>query len=74
MARILWKTSVVLEDDTVGAFATEATSMRTRAELARRKLTGNGEGGLVFAIDEEGNADANETEDSYDALVPGYFR
>jgi len=74
MARILWKTSVVLEDDTVGSYAAEAISMRTRAELARRKLTGNGEGGLVFTIDEEGNADANETEDSYDALVPGYFR
>lgn len=74
MARILWKTSVVLEDDAVGAYAAESTSKRTRAELARRKLTGNGEGNLVFTLDEHGNVDPNETEDSYDALVPGYFR
>jgi hypothetical protein len=74
MARILWKTSVVLESDTFGTYAKEADEMRIRAEVARRVLTGNGEGGLVIAIDEEGNADPGETEDSYDALVPGYFR
>ena len=48
--------------------------MRIRAEVARRILMGNGEGGLVIAIDEEGNADPAEEENSYDALVPGYFR
>jgi hypothetical protein len=74
MARILWKTSEVLNDDTFGTYKVEADEMRIRAEVARRDLTNSGEGGLVFAIDEEGNADAIEIEDSYDNLVPGYFR
>jgi hypothetical protein len=74
MARILWKTSVVLESDTFGRYQNEANEMRIRAEVARRLLTGNGEGGVVIALDEEGNVDAGETEDSFDALVPGYFR
>jgi hypothetical protein len=74
VARILWKTSVVLEDDVAGYYQKEATEMRIRADIALRKLSGNGEGGLVVTIDEEGNADAVETEDAYDALVPGFFR
>jgi len=74
MARILWKTSVVLESDTFGRYQNEANEMRIRAEVARRLLTGNGEGGVVIALDEEGNVDVGETEDSFDALVPGYFR
>ncbi|PVH79051.1 TPR-like protein [Cadophora sp. DSE1049] len=74
MARILWKKSVVLESDTFGTFRAAAEEMRIRAEVARRTLTGNGEGGIVIALDDEGNVDATETEDSYDALVPGYFR
>jgi hypothetical protein len=74
VARILWKTSIVLDDDLVGSYQKEAAEMRIRAEVALRKLTGKGEGGLVVTIDEEGNADAVETEDAYDALVPGFFR
>jgi len=74
MARILWKTSVVLEDDPYGTYNDEANDMRIRAEVARTTLMGNGEGALVVALDDDGNADSNEVEDSYDALVPGYFR
>jgi hypothetical protein len=74
MARILWKTSVVLASDTFGTYQKEANDMLIRAEVARQDLTGNGEGGVVIALDEEGNADPVETEDSYDALIPGYFR
>lgn len=74
MARILWKTSVILDDDVIGTYQKEANDMRLRAEIALRKLTGGGEGGLVIAIDEEGNADAAETEDAYDALLPVGFR
>jgi hypothetical protein len=74
MARIMWKTSIVLESDTYGAYHEEANDLRIRADLARTKLNNNGEGALVIAIDEEGNADPIEEEDSYDALVPGYFR
>jgi hypothetical protein len=74
MARIMWKTSKVMEDDTYGMYAKEAEELRIRAEVAQKTLTGNGEGGLIIAIDEKGNLDAGEEEDSYDALVPGYFR
>jgi hypothetical protein len=74
MARILWKKSVVLESDTYGTFQTVANEMRLRAELARKELTSNGEGGVVISLDEEGDPDALETEELYDVLVPGYFR
>jgi len=74
MARILWKKSVVLESDTYGTFQNVANEMRLRAELARKELTSNGEGGVVISLDEDGDPDALETEESYDVLVPGYFR
>jgi len=71
MARILWKISVVLEQDP--STAGEANEMRIRAEMARKSLMGC-TGGMVFALDDDGNPDENETEDSYNTLVPGYFR
>ena len=74
MARIMWKTSKVMEDDTYGTYAKEAEELRIRAEVAQKTLTHNGEGGVIIAIDGEGNLDAGEEEDSYNALVPGYFR
>ena len=74
MARIMWKTSVVLEAETYGTFQEEATELRIRAELALKTLTAKGEGGIVFSVDEEGNADRDEVEEAYDSLVPGYFR
>lgn len=73
MARILWKMSVVLENDTFGTYHKEANEMRIRAEVAMRALTSSGEGRVV-TLDEDGNADAGETEDLYDSLVPGFFR
>jgi hypothetical protein len=42
--------------------------------MVSRLFAGSGEGGIVVALDEDGNPDALETEDSYDVLVPGYFR
>ncbi|RDW59780.1 hypothetical protein BP6252_12867 [Coleophoma cylindrospora] len=74
MARIMWKMSVILEDDTYGTYAKEADSLRLRAELARQQLTASGESGLVFAIDENGNEDRDETEASYEALIPFFYR
>jgi len=74
MARIMWKMSKVMEDDTYGTYAKQAEELRIRAEVAQKILTGNGEGGVIIAIDDKGNLDAAEEEDSYDALVPGYFR
>ena len=66
-------TAKVMEDDTYGTYAQEATILRNRAEIARRTLTGRGEGDLI-SIDENGDPDADEEEASYDALVPMYFR
>jgi hypothetical protein len=74
MARIMWKTSVVLESDTFGIFQEDATDLRIRAELALKTLTAKGEGGIVFSVDDEGNIDRDEVEEAYDSLVPGYFR
>jgi hypothetical protein len=73
MARIMWKTSKVMEDDTFGTYAKQSEEFRIKAEVALKFLTGNGEGGVIIAIDDQGNLDAIE-EDYYDALVPGYFR
>lgn len=74
MARIMWKTSVVLESETYGAYQEEATELRIRAELALKTLSAKGEGGIVFSADDDGNPDRDEMEDAYDSLVPGYFR
>lgn len=74
IARILWKTSKVMEDDTYGTYAKQAEELRIRAEVAQKTLIGNGECGMIIAIDDKGNLDADEEEDSYDALVPLYFR
>ncbi|KAN0114720.1 hypothetical protein V8E51_004264 [Hyaloscypha variabilis] len=74
MARIMWKMSQVLESDPFGTFLGYATELRIRAELALKTLTANGEGGILFSLDEEGNADHDEMKDAYDSLVPGYFR
>jgi hypothetical protein len=79
IARNLWMLSKVLEADTFGTYQKEADDMRIRAEIARQKLTSSGEGALVtsdgvLSLDEDGNIDPAEEEDTYDALVPGYFR
>lgn len=73
IARILWKMAVVLESDTFGSFSSEAAGLRTRAEVARRQLLSSGEGGVIPFIGED-DAERNQEEDSFDALVPLYFR
>ncbi|KAH0564815.1 hypothetical protein GP486_001804 [Trichoglossum hirsutum] len=82
IARILWKTAVVMESDTFGehvtpaalrTYAAEAADLRRRAELARQQLLADGEGGIIPYIDET-IAERNEEEDSYDVLLPLYFR
>lgn len=74
MARIMWKKSIVLDSDTFGAYLDEAKELRDRADLALRKLNASGEGGVVFSVDDDGNPDADEEENAYDSLVPGFFR
>jgi len=82
IARILWKTAVVMESDTFGkhssaaavrTYAVEAADLRHRAEVARLQLLASGEGGIIPFID-EGIAERNQEEDSYDVLIPLYFR
>ena len=55
MARILWKTSVVIDDDVVEG-GKEAEPMALRADVALREFNGAGEGALMVAIDEDGIA------------------
>ncbi len=74
IARIMWKKSVVLESDMYGTFRTTANELLMRAEIKRKQLAGSGEGDIVIALDEDGNPDASETEDSYNVVVPGYCR
>jgi hypothetical protein len=73
IARILWKTAVVLESDVLGKFTSEADGLRQRAEVARKQLVANREGGLIPFIDED-DAERDQEEDSYDALVPLFYR
>ena len=70
IARILWKTAVVLESDMLGKFSSEANALRQRAEVARKQLMGSGEGGSIPFVDED---DAEE-QAGYDALVPLFYR
>jgi hypothetical protein len=54
-------------------YVAEAADLRRRAEVARLQLLAAGEGGFIPYIDEE-IAERNEEEDSYDVLIPLYFR
>jgi hypothetical protein len=72
IARICWKTAVVLEVDTFGIYTSEAKEFKTRAEVAKQKLLAAGEGGIIPFVEDD--ADQDEEEDSYDALVPLFYR
>jgi len=73
IARILWKTSVVLESDMLGKFSSEADELRQRAEVARKQLGASGEGGSIPFVEEDDD-ERDQEEDSYDALVPLFYR
>lgn len=73
IARILWKTAVVLESEPLTYSAKEAAELRKRAVEAQADLLGSGEGGEKPFIDEDG-VERNEEEDGYDVLVPLFFR
>lgn len=73
IARILWKTALVLENDTLGKYAEEADSYRIRAAVAQQQMLASGEGGEIPYVDEY-DADRDLEEHSYDALVPLFFR
>ena len=74
VARILWRTAVFLETDVLGKFTSgEATELRQRAELARKDLAANGEGGFVLFGDQK-EEEKNTEQDEFDALVPLFYR
>jgi hypothetical protein len=64
--------AVVLESDTLGRYVDEAERLRTRAAVAQQQLLASGEGGDIPEWDED--ADRDREEDSYDALVPLFYR
>jgi hypothetical protein len=68
IARILWKTSVVLASDPYISDNAEANHLRYQAEAAKQMLLAAGEGGFI-----QGSG-RTEEEDSYDSLVPLFFR
>lgn len=73
IARILWKTAVVLESDPLNTFAAEAAELRSKAEVAQQQLLAIGEGGIIPFIDED-DSERKAEEDSYDVLVPLFYR
>ncbi|KAH8755898.1 hypothetical protein BGZ57DRAFT_1009101 [Hyaloscypha finlandica] len=72
VARICWKTAIVLESDTFGTFKTEADEFRSRAEVARQRLISSGEVGIVPFVQYDIERDSEEK--IYDALVPIFYR
>ena len=64
---------MVLESDPDNSFAEEAAELRQRAKFAQEALLASGEGGLIPLVDQV-DSERNEEEDSYDALVPLFFR
>lgn len=63
----------MLESDVLGKFGSEADALHQRAEVARKQLVASGEGGSIPFIDED-DAERDREEDSYDALVPLFYR
>lgn len=77
IARINWKTAIVLESYPYGAFKQTANELRDKAMAAYTNLTQSGEGGRIPVPDDEDADDYNEIEqeeDMFDALVPLFYR
>jgi tetratricopeptide (TPR) repeat protein len=80
IARILWKISMVLRNQPSGMSvkeAKEADQILARAYLARSALTESGEAaeGEIYDLDRrEAMSEMEREEESFDLLVPGYFR
>jgi hypothetical protein len=80
IARILWKIAMVLKNQPGGtslADANEAGRLLARAYNARSTLTASGEGGegeLYELERRDAMTEMEREEESFDLLVPGYFR
>ena len=73
IARILFTQAKVLESDTFGKYQEEAEALRARAATAQQELLSAGEGGGIPVLNEN-HADYDIEDDSYDALVPLFYR
>ncbi|KAH6690247.1 hypothetical protein BKA61DRAFT_287339 [Leptodontidium sp. MPI-SDFR-AT-0119] len=76
IARILWKRATILESDSSGKHAEEATDLKAKAAEIKRRLMASGEGGMIPHYEDQGNSKdkENREEDSYDALVSLFYR
>lgn len=80
IARILWKIAMVLKNQPSGMSvkdAQEADQLLARAYVAKAALTGTGEAGEgeIYDLDRrEAMTEMDKEEESFDLLVPGYFR
>lgn len=77
IARILWMTARAMEGDPNVMVSAAAAEYRQRAEIARNRISGRGEqvGAPSERFDiETGEELIQDERDSYDVLVPGYFR
>jgi hypothetical protein len=74
VARILWKTSQVLEANEFGLYAQEADELKKRAALARERLLASGEGGARGFLRDDDADDEEDDEEDYDILVPLFYR
>jgi hypothetical protein len=80
IARILWKTANVLKNQPGGTTikqAQEAEQLLARAYSARSTLSASGEGGegeLYELERRDAMSEMEKEEESFDLLVPGYFR
>jgi len=73
IARILFTQAKVLESDIFGKYQEEAEALRARAATAQQELLSAGEGGGIPVLNEN-HADYDIEDDSYDALVPLFYR
>lgn len=80
IARILWKTAMVLRNRPSGMLvkdAQEADQLLARAYAAKAALTATGWAGEgeIYDLDRrEAMTEMEKEEESFDLLVPGYFR
>lgn len=74
VARILWKTAQALKYHVSGAGNEEARQLLERAYAARDALNASGEAVDVPFNDDEERPEIENEEETFDQLVPGYFR
>jgi hypothetical protein len=74
VARILWQTAQALRYHVSGSGNEEARLLLERAYAARDALKITGEAVDLQTLDEEERPEIEDEEESFDQLVPGYFR